>query len=388
MQKKTLIIASILLFISSFYFSYDYFSRQGGSGISLGKPSTKYSAPVTNEAGEIETNEPKTESCPLNGELNTITQKAKWEKRRPLGMMVENSVDARPQSGINAADVVYEAIAEGGITRFLLVYYCHDAPYIGPVRSARVYYIELLQQYGLLPLYGHVGGANTPGPADALGLIRKLKWAGYSDLNQFAVPFPYYYRDYDRLPDRATEHTVYTSTKKLWDYAEKKRKLTNVDDQGVSWDKGFSPRKYVDGSALGTPKASSIKFHFWEGRPDFEVDWQFDASTNSYKRVNGGQPHIDKNTGKQLSAKNIVIMLTPETFVNDGYENGSHMMYKTVGAGKALVFKDGDAIEGNWRRAKVTDRLEFLTTAGKVIEFNRGKVFVELVPSKNTIDYK
>lgn len=389
MDKKILIIASVLLFFVSTYFSFDYFKNTSPSGQAPKKASEEYKSPVTNDAGEVETNEPKTESCPLNGEMLTKTHKDKWEKRRPLAMMVENSTDARPQSGLNSADIIYEAVAEGGITRFMAMYFCHDAPYIGPVRSARVYYIELLQQYGASPLYGHVGGANTPGPADALGLIRKLKWAGYNDLNQFAVPFPYYYRDYDRLPDRATEHTVYTSTKKIWEYAEKKRKLTASDAKGVTWDTGFKPWTFIDDAPTTTPTASSVKFHFWDNnKGDFEVIWNYDQATNSYKRTNGGSPHLDKNTGKPLTAKNIAIMLTPETFVNDGYEAGRHMMYKTVGAGKALVFQNGEVKEGNWRRSKVTDRLEFIEKSGKMINMVKGKVFVELLPATNKVDYQ
>src|SRR5438105_14884108 len=147
----------------------------------------------------------------------TKSQKALWEKRRPLGVMIENHTEARPQSGLSSADVVYEAVAEGGITRFMGVYYCKDSiKYVGPVRSARVYYIDLLSEYGSYPLYTHVGGANcnkTTGsgcengaPADALGKLEDLGWFGYNDLN--FIPFPVMWRDYERLPNVATEHTV------------------------------------------------------------------------------------------------------------------------------------------------------------------------------------
>ena len=175
----------------------------------------------------------------------------------------------------------------------------------------------------------------------------------------------------------------------MWEYAEKKRKLTNVDTKGVSWDTNFKPWSFIDYKPAATPTASSVKFHFWDNnKGDFEVIWNYDQATNSYKRTNGGSIHLDKNTGKPLSAKNIVTILTPETFVNDGYEGGRHMMYKTIGAGKALIFQNGESIEGNWRRAKVTDRLEFIDKKGKLVDMVRGKVFVELLPSKNQVDFQ
>lgn len=129
---------------------------------------------------------PKTESCPINGAMYSKQQKAWWEKHAPLGVMIENHLEARPQSGLSSADIVYEAVAEGGITRFLAIFYCQDAEFIGPVRSARTYFVDMVSEYGPSPLYAHVGGANTPGPANALGQISDYGWAGVNDLNLFS----------------------------------------------------------------------------------------------------------------------------------------------------------------------------------------------------------
>ena len=90
---------------------------------------------------------PKTEECPLNGAKFSKQQKKWWEQHRPLGIMIENHEQSRPQSGISFADVIYEAVAEGGITRFLGIFYCEDAPRVGPVRSARIYFIDLLSVF-------------------------------------------------------------------------------------------------------------------------------------------------------------------------------------------------------------------------------------------------
>ena len=142
---------------------------------------------------------PKTEPCPINGEKYSTQQREWWENHRPLGVMIENHENARPQSGINAADITYEIVAEGGITRTLNIYYCQAPAQVGPVRSARTYFLDYMSEYGDSPLYAHVGGANTPGPADALGQISEYGWGGYNDLNQFSIGFPTFWRDYNRL---------------------------------------------------------------------------------------------------------------------------------------------------------------------------------------------
>ena len=202
-------------------------------------PDIQYSTPVPEGGGlAIDPNEPKTEACPLNGELFTKTESRVWETRRPLAIMIENHTEARPQSGVSSADVVYEAVAEGGITRFLALFYC-DAidrdTTVGPVRSARTYYLDWASEYGENPLYVHVGGANVPGPANALGQIQEYGWGGRNgnDLNQFSIGFPTFWRDYERLGRTvATEHTMYSTTEKLWAEAKKR-----------GWIKSLKPNK-------------------------------------------------------------------------------------------------------------------------------------------------
>jgi len=185
-MKKIAIYSVVFLFF--FLFSFYYFlDQQTADAMVFIKKTLSFSTP---EDGTTTINEPKTEECPLNGEYFGKTQKQIWEQRRPLGIMVENSVDARPQSGLSKADIVFEAVAEGGITRFLAMFYCQDEAIVGPVRSARVYFMDLVGGFGKNPLYAHVGGANTPGSADALGQIEEEGWAGYNDLNQFSIGFP------------------------------------------------------------------------------------------------------------------------------------------------------------------------------------------------------
>lgn len=386
-NKKIAFVVVFIIFIISGMTSYSFFSDEKGKFFL--SPLT-YVAP-TSENGKTETainTEPKTEECPLNGQMLSKTERKIWEGQRPLGIMVENHKEARPQSGLSSADVVYEAVAEGGITRFLAIFYCQNASYVGPVRSARMYFLHFLEGYGQYPLYAHVGGANTDGPADALGYISELEWSSYNDLNQFSVPFPYFWRDYERLKNVATEHTVYTSTKKLWQYAKDKRELTNVDEKGVRWDKGFSPWKFEDDAkASDRGKVAKIDFGFWDNlASDFSVVWNYDSVNNSYKRTNGGKPHLDKNTGKQLEAKNIVVMFAKESPANDGYEGG-HLLYKNVGSGEMLFFKNGKVVKGTWSKEMEEDNIKFTDNNNEEILMVRGQIFIEMLPIGNKVNY-
>jgi hypothetical protein len=387
MNKKILILLSIFVYVTGFIATYRVFAKEGLSNI-IGSDSN-YKVPVTNSVNG-EDLEPKTEECPLNGKLYSKKQRSLWEDRRPLGIMVQNNLEARPQSGLSSADIIHEVVAEGGITRFLVMYYCDNPKVVGSVRSARVYYITLLQGFGNYPLYAHVGGANTPGPADALGMIKKLKWFGYNDMDQFSVPFPQYWRDYDRLPGRATEHTVYTNTTKLWEFAKNKRELADVDDEGVEWDSNWKPWLFKDGSVTTKEKkVAKISYGFWDNNigSDYVVDWDFDSVTNMYKRTNGGVPHMDNNNDKQLSASNVIVVFSDESVANDGYEGGQHMLYDLLGTGEALIFQNGEVVKTSWRKQKATDMIRFYDSRNREVEMVRGLIWISILPSDNEVTY-
>jgi hypothetical protein len=304
--------------------------------------------------------------------------------------MIENHVDARPQSGLSGADVVYEAVAEGGITRFLAVCYCQDAGQLGPVRSARTYYIDFMSEYGDSPLYAHVGGANQPGPADALGQLDTYGWTGYNDLNQFSIGFPTFWRDYGRLPNVATEHTMYSSVDKLLDYAATSRGLTNVDKQGNSWDTKFIPYTFTDDAPTSARSTSqSIHLEFWQSAgSDYFVDWTYNPKTNLYVRANGGKPQLDKDTGKQLTAKNVVVLEMVEDNANDGYVANDHLLFENKGTGKAVIFKDGKRINGTWEKDTRTSRTLVKDASGKQIQFDRGLIWFEVLPTDGVLTVK
>jgi len=295
--------------------------------------------------------------------------------------MIENHVDARPQSGLSSADVVYEAVAEGGITRFMALFYCNLGDVqVGPVRSARTYFLDWLSEYDAL--YAHVGGANQPGPADALGQIITY---GIKDLNQFSIGFPTYWRDYQRLGHPvATEHTMYSSTQKLWAVGAQ-RGWTATDSAGLKWDAQFVPWLFKEDKGGGN--VTKINVPFWESQGDYSVVWNYDSQCNCYKRVNGGKPHIDFDNKQQLSPKVVVVQFEKESHANDGYENNVHLIYGTTGKGKALVFEDGQVIEGTWVKLSRLSREKFLDNTGSEIAFDRGQIWIQTVPEGSNVTY-
>lgn len=374
-------IISVVLYMATAGVAFSLFAGKAGGIASKGSASTVSVPSVANQIDE-DPSLPRTEACPLNGSLKTKQAHDAWNNRRPLAVMIENHQEARPQSGLSSADVVYEAVAEGGITRFMAVFLCSfNDIQVGPVRSARTYFLDWQSEYNAL--YAHVGGANTPGPANALGQIIDYKLL---DMNQFGIGFPTFWRDYQRLGHPvATEHTMYSSTNKLWDYAAKKG-WGVTDTNGQTWDKSFVPWKFVDGKP-NSGNVGKINVKFWESQGDYTVDWSYDGGCNCYKRVNGGQQHMDLNVNRQIAPSVVIVRFMKESHANDGYENNAHLLYQNKGTGRAIVFQNGQAIEGTWSKPNRTSREKFLDKNGKEIELVKGQIWLEAVPEGSSVTY-
>lgn len=380
------VIMAVVLYTVSSALAFSIFSTSGvGTQIAT---NVDTSIPEAGGLVEEDPSLPRTEQCPLNGNMHTKPAKEQWDKRRPLAVMIENHEESRPQSGLSSADVVYEAVAEGGITRFMAVFLCSfGEAQVGPVRSARTYFLDWLSEYDAL--YAHVGGANTPGPANALGQIIDYK---IKDLNQFGIGYPTFWRDYQRLGRPvATEHTMYSTTNKLWDIGEKKG-WGVADSLGVKWDKNFVPWKFLekDGSVNGSA-ATKITVNFWESQTKYQVEWNFDPACNCYKRKNAGEDHTDLNTKKQLSPVTVVIQFMKESRANDGYEGNAHLLYANKGpqapSGRALVFMNGKVVKGTWNKANRLGRTIFKDEAGQEISFLPGQIWIQTVPEGSTVTY-
>lgn len=393
MNKSILVkiaIGAVGLYALSTAISYAAFSFLSPS--SAMKRPTNSGKPVVTVAPSkfaIEEGLPRTEVCPMNGVKYPTKYREIWEKRRPLAVMIENSRDARPQSGMSLADIVYEAVAEGGTTRFMGIFYCGATLgniNLSPVRSARIYFVNWVPEYDAL--YNHVGGAGrcedeTVDPrAKALCAIGKY---GIKDMDQFGISFPDCYRNYDRLDHPvATEHTMVCKSDNLYKIAIK-REWTNVDENGVPWDKNYVAWKFKEeAKEADRGSASPIEFIFWEGYKDYAVRFEYDKTNNLYKRFTAGEAHKDLETGEQLSAKNIVIQFAKET---RGLDEHAHLLYDTIGSGKAILFQDGNAMNGTWRKDTRTARTKFYDENSREVAFNPGQIWIELVPIGVTISY-
>jgi hypothetical protein len=270
--------------------------------------------------------------------------------------MIENYPDARPQSGLTKACTVYETVAEGGITRFMAIFVHNDVPKIGPVRSAREYFVDLAKQYDAL--YSHCGG-----PAYIYDIIKSY---GVADLDEYLNKDSYW-----RVSGRKKPHNLYTSTDKL-------RKRANQLD--YSNDVFYQKPNFKDEAPLDTrPLSASININF--SRPEYKVHYIFDRVNNVYKRFMGGKPHIDAETKKQLTVKNVVVQYAPiSSIANDPK---GRMQVSLIGTGKAIVFRDGRAIECQWIRQSLDMLTKFYDSNNEEVKFNRGQTWIELADDKN-----
>lgn len=391
-KKLSYFIGALGLYLVVTGVSFMGFSKVNSEGladISLSGGKTSKITPSPKPKYKVDPSLPRTEECPLDGVKYTKKEEEVWATRRPLAVMIENTEEARPQSGVSRADIVYEALAEGWITRFMGVFYC-NTPFenieFAPVRSARTYFVDFVSEYDAL--YNHVGGAglcndDTVDPrAKALCQIQTYR---IKDMDQFGIGYPDCYRNPDRLDHPvATEHTMVCFSENLYKIAQK-RDWTNVDDRGIAWDKNFTPWKFTDGAATDQAGVNTVKVQFSQGYEKYDAEWDFDKSSNSYKRKTGGVAHLDLTTKEQITAKNVVIQLAKLTGPVD--EHG-HMLYGTIGGGKALIFKDGKEIMGTWSKKSRIGRTQYFESDGKEIEFNRGLIWIELIPNESQVTYQ
>ena len=400
MKKKAVLAIVILYFLSSLvsFGAFALFAHpQTASLLGTNQPTevTEEEETALGALLEIDPSEPKDQACPLNGKYYTMTERKAWEQDRPLAIMIENHPDARPQSGLSYADVVFEAVAEGGVTRFMALYYCGAQRFdvaVAPVRSARSYFIDWASGFNF-PLYVHVGGANLPGPADALGQINDYGWGQENDLNQFSIGYPTFFRNTNRLGrDVATEHTMESSTEMLWEYAAEERGWTNMAParrigrttyKEEDWKDGFTPWSFQD-EVPADGSVTTLSYEFWDGFAQWGVSWDYNKETDMYMRAMAGEPHIDLNNDKQIAAANVVVLFTTEKGPIDELK---HMLYTTTGTGKALIFKNGEEISGRWSKKTREDELVFTDNKGADLELARGLTWISVVGTGTEVTY-
>lgn len=283
-------------------------------------------------------------------------------ERPVIGVMIENSQEARPQSGLDQAGVVFEAIAEGGITRFLALYQDTQPDYLGPVRSARPYYVQWCMGFDCA--YAHAGGS-----PEALANIRA--W-GTKDLNDTAGVFW-------RVSSRYAPHNLYSSVPKL-------SELSAAKGYGKANFTGFTRKSEQPYKAPAETRtaANAITLNISSGL--YNARFDYDAATNSYKRSQGGAPHmVVNNAGSQaqISPKVVVALVT-----SYGVAADKHSQYGVVGTGQAVIFQDGTVTQATWNKADTSAPLKFTDASGKDISLNPGQTWVTALSGADRLSYQ
>ena len=302
---------------------------------------------------------------PLNGVLYTEAESKPFIDQRPLAVMVNNHVDARPQSGLINADLVYEVVAEGGITRFLAFFLSKTPEKIGPVRSTREYYLVLVKELGDAMLM-HIGWSPQALLAIETWPVRSLGRGG----GQF-------WRDTSL--NVATEHTAYSNGVEL-------RKVG--DALGWLGKRDFDAWQFKDDKKDydNAPEVNDISIDFWN-KGDYSAIWKYDQKTNGYLRFMGydsssvPMPHNDRENGKQIWAKNVIVQFVAENGMA-GDEKG-RLVYDLVGSGDGLVFIDGKVMKATWSKDGRDNRTKFYDSGGEEFKLNRGMVWISIVPDRN-----
>lgn len=281
--------------------------------------------------------------------------------RRPLVLKIDNTPPARPQSGLQAADIVYEFVAEGGISRFSAIYQSQDAPVAGPLRSARLADLDILPSYHAL--FAHAGGSNE---------VQQRIWeAGITDID-YSV---YYDRAFWRTADRVIPHNLYTDTRKLRQIA-----------QANKWDVPvvLPSLHFQDTPPPGGGPAARVTVPISDG---YVAVYTYDAPSRRYLRFMDA-PTFDAATGKQVAVDNLVVQFAPHT-LTDIIEDrlGSHSMEINLqGEGMARLYRDDVEIPLRWKHDGTEQPTVWLDAQGQPAAFKPGVTWIALVPPGTALD--
>lgn len=281
---------------------------------------------------------------PLSGEQSL---------NRPLMATVENSAPARPQAGLEHAEIVYEFLVEGGITRFLALYFCQFPEKVGPIRSARTYLLETALEFD--PIYLHIGG--SPESYTLLGKIPLF------NLDEMGAGRIYYWRSQSRNPP----FNLYTDLLYI--------------SQSISLEPAPPPEPYFSFQDFIPPlegeESEEIAIHYWGG---YTVSYRFQRDVGDYLRYSNGIPHVTEE-GVHLQAQNILILFTPTRVV----DAAGRLQMDLHGGGPLLLFRDGLFFEGEWvKEGKMT---QYRDLQGRDLLFTRGQTWINVVPMSTSINY-
>lgn len=297
----------------------------------------------------------------LDGVLVPKEQSNLW----PVAVMIDNIAksEVRDQAGLSAASLVYETYVEGRITRMMPIFAGEQSEKIGPVRSSRHYFLDWVSEVDAV--YGHEGGS-----PEALSAISSY---GIRDLHQ-GRNSKYYWRDRSGY----APHNLFTSTE-LLSRAVRDSGLETTAPTYISWK--FKEDRPMKDRPEGE-KVISIPFN---SSASYLARYLYDREQNSYLRFFGEQVYTDRNTGKQIQAKNVIVQFVPQpTYLSSGK---GRIDLEVIGEGKTLIFSDGGANVGTWKKPDRTTRTTYFYETGAEVEFNRGSTWIAVVLDDIQVDY-
>ena len=277
---------------------------------------------------------------------------------RPLAVMVDNARDARPQSGLDKANIVYEVLAEGGITRFLAIYATQETDKVGPVRSARPYFITKTLEHN--SIYVHAG--ESP---EAAIFIRAER---IDDINELV-----HYQPFWRTQDRRPPHNLYTSTERLREEAKKLGyiEMVNKGDYQFETDRD---------EVLTGREVQKIDIRY---NVNYSVSYHYVPETQRYIRFINGQPHIDAETGRQLDVKNIIIQHSEKKVM----DSEGRLAVDFIGDGVGLIIFNGRSEEITWLKESLESRTLFYDKDGNRLAIQPGNVWIQVIHPDTEVNY-
>ncbi|MGH7195434.1 MAG: DUF3048 domain-containing protein [Candidatus Saccharimonadales bacterium] len=327
---------------------------------------THHRPPAPTAAIVVQKPKPKPVPPPVSKLTGLPIKDAAINQKPVTGVMIENSVAARPQSGLQAAGVVFEALAEGGITRFLALFQAGSTPnYIGPVRSLRPYFLQW--DMGFDAPIAHVGGS-----PQALSDVNA--WHA-KDLNQFYNPSGYH-----RIASRYAPHNDYTSLNAL-------NKLESQKHFTTSKYSAFPRLKNPQPAAA--PSAGHISLNL--SYADYNDSYTYNQKANNYARFEAGRPHLEltKSGAKVPIAPKIVIaIVVPRSNGALDSSGAYYSIYPTIGGAAADVFQNGTVTKGSWQKASRSGQITFQNTSGQPIKLDPGQTWITAVSDAGQISYK
>ncbi|MCK4539652.1 DUF3048 domain-containing protein [Candidatus Parcubacteria bacterium] len=300
--------------------------------------------------------------------IDGVYVEEEFENIYPIAVMIDNHPDARPAYGLEKAQLVIEAEAEGGITRYMAFFAGNEnVKKIGPIRSARPYFIDWSNE--LSAFYTHVGGS-----PEALAKMIKEKAL---HINEF-YNGTYFWRD----TEKDAPHNIYSSLANLRKYLEKKELGESEYSVWKYKDEEKKSVKETTVSAVAETMADEENITINFLLSEFKVDWKYIPEQNSYLRYVGGKKQLVSDN-QEIFAKNIIIQYVDSEVLDE--EMRQEFYY--VGKGKSLVCLDGACEKGFWKKKDLNSRTKFYNLQDDEFEFNRGTTWIEVVNPGYEVEY-